>query len=87
MVEILKQNQYVPMSTEKQVVIIYAGLNGYLENIDLDQVSEFETQLLEYVESNKQDILDSIKKSGKLEEENEKNLKSMLEDFSKQFNA
>ncbi len=87
MVEILKQNQYVPMATEKQVIIIYAGLNGYLDNVDLNKVSEYETQLLEYTETNKQDILDSIKQSGKLEDDNEENLKSMLENFSKQFNA
>ena len=87
MVEILKQNQYVPMSTEKQVIIIYAGLNGYLDDVDLSKVSEFETQLLEYTETNKPDILDGIKQSGKLEEDNEANLKSMLENFSKQFNA
>ena len=57
MVEILKQNQYVPMPIESQVLIIYAGLNGYLDNIALDRVSEFEEQLFEYITINSQSIL------------------------------
>ena len=85
MVEILKQNQYVPMATEKQILIIYAGLNGYLDHVDLKHVAQFETQLLEYFDTN--DILANIKKSGKLDENNEGNLKTALEEFSKQFNA
>jgi len=85
MVEILKQNQYVPMATEKQILIIYAGLNGYLDHVDLKNVSQFESQLIEYFDTN--DILSNIKKSGKLDEENEANLKVALEEFSKQFNA
>ena len=85
MVEILKQNQYVPMATEKQILVIYAGLNGYLDHVDLKHVSQFETQLLEYFDTN--DILANIKNSGKLDENNEGNLKTTLEEFSKQFNA
>ena len=85
MVEILKQNQYVPMATEKQILIIYAGLNGYLDHVDLKHVAQFETQLLEYFDTN--DILANIKKSGKLDENNEGILKTALEEFSKQFNA
>ena len=87
MVEILKQNQYVPMSVEKQVVIIYAGLNGYLDTITLDKVSQFESEFLEFVAINKQSIFDDIKASNKLEEKNEEELKSILDDFIKTFNA
>tara|TARA_B100000686_G_scaffold299332_1_gene333030 strand:- start:18 stop:1541 length:1524 start_codon:yes stop_codon:yes gene_type:complete len=87
MVEILKQNQYVPMSVEKQVVIIYAGLNGYLDTISLDTVSQFESEFLEFVAINKQSIFDDIKTSNKLEEKNEQKLKNILDDFIKTFNA
>ncbi len=87
MVEILKQNQYVPMSVEKQVVIIYAGLNGYLDTITLDKVSQFESEFLEFVAINKQSIFDDIKTSNKLEEKNEEELKNILDDFIKTFNA
>ena len=87
MVEILKQNQYVPMSVEKQVVIIYAGLNGYLDTITLNKVSQFESEFLEFVAMNKQSIFDDIKNSNKLEEKNEEDLKNTLDDFIKTFNA
>ena len=86
MVEILKQNQYVPMSVEKQVLIIYAGLNGYLDEISLDKIGEFESEFLEYVSVNNQSIFDNIKNSGKLEDENEKELKAILAEFLKTFN-
>ena len=87
MVEILKQNQYVPMSVEKQVVIIYAGINGYLDKTPLDQLAAFETEFLEHITGTKQSILDEIKNSGKLEKNNEKDLQVILDEFSKIFNA
>jgi len=87
MVEILKQNQYVPMSVEKQVVIIYAGLNGYLDNVSMNKVSQFESEFLEFVAMHKQSIFDGIKNSNKLEETNEKDLKNTLDEFIKTFNV
>ena len=87
MVEILKQNQYAPMPIEKQVVIIYAGLNGYLDATELDNVAIFETELLEHIAVNQSAIFDEIKNSGKLEEKNEDNLKGILDEFVKTFNA
>ena len=86
MVEILKQNQYVPMSVEKQVLIIYAGLNGYLDEISLDKIAQFELDFLEHVAVNNQSIFDDIKNSGKLEEKNEEGLKNVLAEFVKTFN-
>jgi len=86
MVEILKQNQYVPMSVDKQVLIIYAGLNGYLDEISLDKIAQFESEFLEYISINKQSIFDDIKSSGKLEENNEEELKKALTVFVKTFN-
>ena len=87
MVEILKQNQYAPMPIEKQVVIIYAGLNGYLDATELDKVALFETELLEHIAVNQSAIFDEIKNSGKLEEKNEDDLKKILDEFVKTFNA
>jgi len=86
MVEILKQNQYVPMSFEKQVLIIYAGLNGYLDEISLDKIAQFELDFLEHVAVNNQSIFDDIKNSGKLKEKNEEGLKNVLAEFVKTFN-
>jgi len=86
MVEILKQNQYVPMAVEKQVLIIYAGLNGFLDEIALDKIGQFEAEFLDYVSTNNQSIFDNIKKSGKLEKKDEDNLKNTLGEFVKTFN-
>ena len=86
MVEILKQNQYVPMSIANQIAIIFAGINGYLDNIALDKSNQYETELTEYLSTNNQNTLDTIIKSGKLDEQNEKELKKALESFSNTFN-
>ena len=69
MVEVLKQNQYVPMSVENQVAIIFAGSEGFLDDIPVEKVGEFETGLLEYLESNYVTVLDSIRQTGELSEE------------------
>jgi len=86
MVEILKQNQYVPMSVEKQVLIIYAGLNGYLDEVPLEKIAQFEEEFLDYIAINSASIFDSIKTSGKLEENNKEDLKNALSAFVKTFN-
>ena len=86
MVEILKQNQYVPMAVEKQVLIIYAGLNGFLDEIALDKIGQFESEFLDYVTTNNQSICDNIKNSGKLDENDEEKLKNTLGEFVKTFN-
>ena len=86
MVEILKQNQYVPMSIANQIAIIFAGINGYLDNVALDKINQYETELTEYLSTNNQNTLDAIIKSGKLDEQNEKELKKAMESFSNTFN-
>ncbi len=86
MVQILKQNQYVPMNVSNQVAILYAATNGYLDDIGLDNVQEYETQLLEHLAANNQKSLDAIKDSGKIDETTEKELKDAFDNFSKSFN-
>jgi len=86
MVEILKQNQYVPMSVANQIAMLFSGINGYLDNVDLDKINKYETELVEYLAANNQEILDEMMKSGKLDEKNESELKKTLENFSKTFN-
>ncbi len=85
MVEILKQNQYVPMSIANQVSIIYAGVNGYLDDIDIEDISKYEMELMELLAANNQSTLDTIAQSGKLEEKTETELKKILESFTKSF--
>ena len=58
MVEVLKQGQFVPVHVADQVLIIYAGNNGYLDEVELDDVHDYERRLLQYVHDNHQDFRD-----------------------------
>ena len=83
MVEILKQNQYIPMSVEHQVAIIFAGGQGMLDDIPNEKVDEFEKGLLDYLDSNKSDILSKIKSSGEISDEISSSLKEAIGDYKK----
>ncbi len=81
--EVLKQDQYVPMSTESQVVIIFATVNGFLDDIEIEKVKDFEKGLLEYVEEKYQDVLDGIREDGDIKDEEK--LKKIVGEFKKGF--
>ena len=85
MVEILKQNQYVPMPIANQVSIVYAGVNGYLDDIDIENISNYESNLIEHLVANNKSMLDHIAKSGQLDEQTEVELKETLDSFTKSF--
>ncbi len=85
MVEILKQNQYVPMSIEQQVAIIFAGGKGLLDDISNEKVKEFEKGLVEYIVSNHSDIFDSIKSSGEISDDVSVKLVKAVEDYKQVF--
>ena len=87
MVEILKQNQYIPMSIAHQISVIFAGVNGFMDDLEISQVSKFESDLVEYLNSNNQDLLDTITSTGKLDDDSKNNLKDTLATFVKTFNA
>ena len=87
MVEILKQNQYVPMDVEKQVTIIFAASKGHLDDIDISKVSEFETGLSEYLDANAADSLASIVSEGKISDEIADNLEKAIVDYKAGFHA
>ncbi len=65
LVELLKQGQFAPLRVEEQVVVIYSGTRGYLDDIDVKQVRPFEAHLLEHAHASGQDILDDIRTTGK----------------------
>ncbi len=81
--ELLKQDQYSPMTVAEQVVTIYAGVKGYLDSIDTTQIRSFEKGLLELVKSEKPEILESIQKSGKIEEDIDKALSEVISNYKK----
>ena len=85
MVEILKQNQYVPMSIANQVAIIYAGTKGFLDEISIENISAYEKGLTEYLAANNQDVLDTISNSGKIDDDTAKALESALDNYTKTF--
>jgi len=85
MVEILKQNQYVPMDVEHQVAILYAGSQGILDDIPNKKIGEFEKGLLDHLDANHEKMLKTISSSGEISDETGKKLKKAIEDFKKGF--
>ncbi|KAH3902553.1 ATP synthase subunit alpha, mitochondrial [Saccharomycodes ludwigii] len=83
--QLLKQKQYSPLAAEEQVPLIYAGVNGYLDKIDLSRISEFETTFLAYLKSNHENILSTIREKGELTKELLADLKSATESFVATF--
>jgi len=85
--ELLKQKQYSPMSVAEQVISVFCGVKGYLDDIDLKDISEFENKILTKCNSENPEIFDAIKKTGKLEEETEKTLIKLIEELKKNFKS
>ena len=82
--ELLKQGQYEPLSVEEQVVVIYAGVKGYLDKIEIADIAKFESTLLSSLRESK-NILDSIKSKAALDDDIEKSITSLIEEVSKEF--
>ena len=85
MVEILKQKQYVPMNVVNQVIIIFAGVKGYMDEITIQQVLEYENNLIESLEATNSAMLEKINSSGKIEGDTETELQKAITDFNKIF--
>ncbi|WP_020593013.1 F0F1 ATP synthase subunit alpha [Kiloniella laminariae] len=85
LVELLKQPQYKPQTVEEQVVVIYSGVKGYLDKIDVKDVSRFEAKLLSEVRGNGQDILETIRKEKAMSADTEGKLKAFMDNFAKTF--
>jgi len=83
--ELLKQGQYSPLKVEEQVVSIFTGVKGYLDDIENSRIKDFEEQLLSSIKSQAPEILKNIVSSGKLDEENETKLKEFIDNFKKDF--
>src|SRR2546430_14547355 len=81
--ELLKQPQFSPLKMEEQAVVIYAGVNGYLDPIPVERVRAFEEGLLTLLRTKHADILDDIRKTGDLTAGTEKTLKAATEAYAK----
>jgi len=84
--ELLKQDQYSPMTVAQQVIAVFSGVRGFLDKVQLSEIKNFEKQVYEEVKSSSPEIIDSINNTGKLDEEIEKKLTSIIEQFQKKGN-
>jgi F-type H+-transporting ATPase subunit alpha len=85
LVELLKQGQYSPFAVERQVVSIWAGTNGHLDEVPVADIKRFETEFLDYVSRSAKGIYDAIVQTGKLEDSTIEQLEQAVEEFSQQF--
>jgi len=82
--ELLKQDQYSPMPVAQQVIAVFSGVKGFLDDVELPNIKNIEKQIYEKVKSSNPEIIDNINNTGKLDENIEKNLISVIEKFKKE---
>lgn len=83
MVELLKQKQFIPMSVERQIVLLFAGSYGFLDDVEVTKIQEFESKYIEYMDTVHRKLLSEIKKEKKLDLEMIEQLKKATVDFKK----
>jgi F-type H+-transporting ATPase subunit alpha len=81
--ELLKQNQYSPLTVAEQVITVFAGVRGYLDDVELDQIKNFEKDIIEKIKSEKNEIISTIQTTGKLEKETEESLIQIIQEYKK----
>ncbi|MCK5584332.1 MAG: F0F1 ATP synthase subunit alpha, partial [Elusimicrobiales bacterium] len=85
LVELLKQDQYQPMSAAHQVVIIFAGTNGYLDDIETTKIKKFETDLFSFIESKHSELEKELNEKKVITDELKEKLISVITEFKKDF--
>jgi F-type H+-transporting ATPase subunit alpha len=83
--ELLKQPQFSPLKVEEQVAVIFAGVNGYLDGLPVNKVSEFEQGFLALMRSDHKDVLDEIREKRELTDGIREKLKAAADGFAKVF--
>ena len=81
--ELLKQDQYSPMPVSQQVIAVFSGVRGFLDDVELKNIKNIEKQIYDEVKSASPEVIDSINSTGKLEEGMDKKLTSVIENFKK----
>ncbi len=81
LMEILKQDQYEPMKVSEQVAILFALTSGLMDNVPVDKIKDFESRVLEYIKDKAEKVLKSIEETGKIEEDEEKTITKVVNDF------
>ena len=85
--ELLKQPQFSPLPVEVQAVVLYAGVRGYLDNVDVGKVGQFERSMVSELRSRDPSVMDAIRTDLDIKPETEAKLKSFLEGFAKSFSS
>ena len=75
------------MTVAEQVISVFCGVKGYLDDVELKDIAEFESKIIEKCKSEKPEILESILSSGKLEDDTEKSLIEVIMELKKNFNS
>ena len=81
--ELLKQDQYSPLTVAEQVISVFTGVKGYLDDVDLGKIKKFERDIIEKIKSEKPEILEAVQSTGKLDENTEKLLVQIIEEHKK----
>jgi F-type H+-transporting ATPase subunit alpha len=81
--ELLKQNQYSPLTVAEQVISVFTGVRGYLDDVELTEIKKFETEILEKIKNEKNEIISTIQTTGKLEKEVEDSLVQIIQEYKK----
>ncbi len=81
--ELLKQDQYSPMTVAEQVISVFTGVKGYLDDVDLSKIKKFEKDIIEKIKTDKPEIIEKIQSSGKLEEDIERGIIEVIEGYKK----
>jgi len=84
-VEVLKQDRNAPVDVAHQICILYAVVNGYLTEVPVARIREYEADLYPYVDDHCFAVLENIRTTGQLSKEDEETLKQTLADFTKQY--
>ena len=87
LVEILKQPQYTPYKVENQIALIYAGLNGFMDDVDAKKVQKFEAEFMQYLEQRKGDLLKKLAEEKKMTDEIQTQLEASINEFKAGFSA
>ena len=87
MTELLKQGQYSPLAMEEQVVVLYAGTNGFIDDYPVSAIGRYERELLQFLRTRKKPMLDALRAAGTLDEAAEKGIRDALTEFAKTFSV
>jgi len=87
LVEVLKQPQYQPLPVEKQVIIIYAAINGFLDAVAVEQLRDYEVELYKFLDTRRAQLLAAVAEKKELNDQIKSDLNQTLKEFGDQFLA